>query len=114
MVKLPIGVGLKLLLGGKVDGIFVNGTMTLVANPDWGTAVVGNKDGMTIGVIDDVAVIVGVMVGVLLGGRVGVIKTKSDSTVTACCGASKTGGVGDGVLVRARVGATPVGAIVTS
>lgn len=114
MVKLPIGGGLKLLLGGKVDGTFVSGTITLVANPDCGTAVVGNKDGITIGVIEDVAVIVGVMVGVLLGGRVGVTNTNPDSTVTACCGASKTGGVEDGVLVRARVGATPVGAIVTS
>lgn len=104
-------------MGGANDvgGILVNGMMTLVANPDCGTAVVGNNDGIMMGVIDVVGVMVGVLVGVLLGGRVGVTNTKPDSMVAPiCCGASKTGGGADGVLVRARVGATPVGAIVTS
>ncbi len=78
---LPATGGLTGLLGGKAVGILVSGTIALVGKATLGASVVGNSDGITMGV----CVMVGVMVGVLLGGNVGVTKTNPDSTVICTC-----------------------------
>jgi hypothetical protein len=72
-----------------------------------------------VGVVVWVGVTDGVCVGVLLGGSVGVTRTKSASMVTTSSGDTssdvETGiTTGEGVGLSTRVGATVVGANVTS